>query len=206
MSFLVLAILWVLFSNLSADQTLPPTAALNGTQMLRTEYFSFQQENMKVIASSLSYNQYDQSILGWIIQHLIKAANTSRHPPACLCHHHLDPRYSINGTYAPVCIIPLARNHWQPLVNPREMSSTDLHDYNKNEIISRTALMEDSSWVFKPEKKWRYNTYGIHSSWPALSMAFYSHPLQVSWIVHDTTAHCMALSIDEIKQLLLTPR
>ena len=125
-------------------------------------------------------------------------------PPPCLCHHHLNINYSLHGTYAAVCIIPLARNVWQPLINPKAMPMEELYGHTQSEIISRRTVREGHSRVFKTEERWRYDTFGMYSIWPALSLNiyYYSKPLQVSWIVHDSTAHCMALSIQEIEVLL----
>jgi len=185
----------------------PMTAATGGesTSTLtpiphRTAYFSFQHENMHSIMSTLHAPAYMQSSLHFIIGRLMaaKAADTP-----CLCHHHLHESLSFKGIYAPVCIIPLTLGHvWQPIINPKSIPMTSVYNQFPNNIVSRVKLHESHSLVFKPEMRWRHNTIGFNSMWPSATV---NHTIQQTWIVHDTTAHCMALALEEIEYLLTHP-
>jgi hypothetical protein len=184
---------------------LPPNdqPQLNATERLRHSFFSFQQENMRTVSNTLQFEDYNESLLAIVIDQLVTTANNVLPmPPPCLCHHHLNSNFSLGGVYAAVCIIPLARNIWQPLVNPSAMAMEELYTRTNQDIISRRVIREDKSRVFKTDDRWRYNTFGIHSIWPSLSLSYYAEPLKISTIIHDSTAHCMALSLQEIDYLI----
>ena len=166
----------------------------------RRAYFSFQHENMHSIMPTIHSPTYIQSSLYFIIEHLMAAKEATT---PCLCHHHLDESVSFNGIYAPVCIIPLTLGHvWQPIINPKSIPMSSVYNQFPNNIVSRVKIHEKDSLVFKPEIRWRHNTIGFHSMWPS---AMVNHTIQQTWIVHDTTAHCMALALEEIDYLLTHP-
>lgn len=204
----LISILIVLPFLLNAPPSLPnnTTTTLSSTQArsswgLRTSYYSLQHENMRPMSASIQ-----TTTLHNIIDMIVGTLSHMDAPrPPCLCHHHLDHNASMyGGIYAPVCVIPLGQNYWQPIVNPKPMSMDELYQYHSDVVITRFQVDESHSFVLKPEKRYRYNTIGIYSQWPALNYApYYQHqPLRQNWIVYDELAQCMALAMDEIRVLL----